>query len=79
MKRIDLHIHTKPANYENKFDFSIDKMVEYVNNLKLDIIAITNHNLFDRNNFDEIKRNINIKVFPGVEIDIENFTICGVN
>lgn len=71
MKRIDLHIHTKPANYENKFDFSIDKMVEYVNDLKLDIIAITNHNLFDRNNFDEIKRNINIKVFPGVEIDIE--------
>lgn len=71
MKRIDLHIHTIPAKYEKKFDFSIHELIEYVKKLKLDLIAITNHNLFDKENYELIKSNININVLPGVEIDIE--------
>ena len=46
MKKIDLHIHTSPANYEKQFDFSLEKLREYVEFNKLDIIAITNHSKF---------------------------------
>ena len=39
---------------------------------KLEAIAITNHNLFDRNQFETIAASISIPVFPGIEVDIEN-------
>ena len=42
----------------------------YVQTLKLDAIAITNHNIFDKSQFEKIKEKINITVFPGVEVDI---------
>lgn len=71
MKKIDLHIHTSPAIYEDRFNFSIDKLKEYVNNNKLDIIAITNHNHFNKKQFLEIAKAVDILVLPGIEIDIE--------
>ncbi|MDH1700040.1 histidinol phosphatase, partial [Acinetobacter johnsonii] len=43
----------------------------YVSEGKLDAIAITNHNMFDLLQFQEIKSQLGIKVFPGIEIDIE--------
>ncbi len=72
MKKVDLHIHTVPSIKDANFTFDIDKMRLYVQTLKLDAIAITNHNLFDKNQFDEIKNELNITVFPGVEVDLEN-------
>lgn len=71
MKKIDLHIHTKSSISDSEFDFSLEKMTEYVETLSIDCIAITNHNLFDLKQFNLIKKNLNIKVLPGVEIDIE--------
>lgn len=47
-------------------------MLDYVEKTGLDIIAITNHNLFDYTQFQEIKNALpNIIVLPGIEVDLE--------
>ena len=72
MKKIDLHIHTISTVSDPNFHFSLDKLIEYVETEELDAIAITNHNLFDRQQYETIVASISIPVFPGIEIDIEN-------
>ncbi|MBM7690555.1 histidinol-phosphatase [Enterococcus ureilyticus] len=73
MKKIDLHIHTiSTVSDSKKFLFSIKKLKEYVSVRKLDAIAITNHNTFDIDQFDQIQQELDIPVFPGVEVDLEN-------
>lgn len=72
MLRIDLHIHTDPANYESDFNFSLEKLKEYVHTNRLQVIAITNHNHFNMSQFNTIQNSLNdITVLPGIEIDIE--------
>lgn len=76
MKKIDLHIHTVPSvpslTSDSKFIFELSKLKEYVEKMEIDCIAITNHNLFDKNQFEEIYRELsNTKIFPGIEIDLE--------
>lgn len=72
LKKIDLHIHTIPnAISDSHFDFCLETLKEYVSKLKLDCIAITNHNLFDPEQFTLICENLDIKVLPGIEIDLE--------
>lgn len=39
---------------------------------RLNAIAITNHNVFDLDNYNEIKDALNIPVFPGVELNVSN-------
>ncbi len=72
MKKIDLHIHTVSAVYEKNFDFSLDDLGNYVDTLSIDSIAITNHNLFDLEQYKEISERLDISVFPGIEINLEN-------
>ena len=72
MKKIDLHIHTIATEKDSNFIFDMEKMLLYVDISKLDAIAITNHNVFDKEQFYEIKEKLNITVLPGVEVDIEN-------
>lgn len=72
LKKIDLHIHTSPSNYERNFNFSLDKLKEYVAKTQLDIIAITNHNHFNKEQFELISSNLNCSVYPGVEVDLES-------
>lgn len=73
MIKIDLHIHTSAAFYEKNYDFSLNKLREYVTKNKLNVIAITNHNHFDREQFLTIKKSLNNQiVLPGVEVDLEN-------
>lgn len=71
MKKIDLHIHTIPSVSDKTFFFSLNSLKEYVEKLEIDCIAITNHNLFDKSQFKEIDEELGIKVFPGIEIDLE--------
>lgn len=71
MKKVDLHIHTVPSLSDNQFFFSLNSLQDYVEKLELDCIAITNHNLFDKTQFEYIAANLQIKVFPGIEIDLE--------
>lgn len=71
MKKIDFHIHTVKSISDRPFEFCLESLEEYVEKLSLDCIAITNHNLFDREQFEEINRRLKIKIFPGIEIDLE--------
>lgn len=70
MKKIDLHIHTVKTDSDSPFTFSMDTLKRYVSEVKLDAIAITNHNLFDRTQYEQIKSELVIPVFPGIEIDV---------
>jgi hypothetical protein len=72
LKKIDLHIHTVQSISDRNFTFHIESLKEYVNKLEIDCIAITNHNLFDKAQFEQISQELNIKVFPGIEIDLES-------
>ena len=71
MKAVDLHIHTIPTISDSTFEFSMDYLKEYVCKMRLDIIAITNHNLFDSKQFEEIRNELEITVLPGIEINFE--------
>lgn len=71
MKKFDLHIHTKASISDGFFEFSLNKLQEYVEKTTLDCIAITNHNLFDYEQFLQITQKLNINVLPGIEINIE--------
>ena len=55
MKKCDFHIHTVPTVSDSAFKFSLDVLKDYVSKMKLDVIAITNHNVFDMNNYITIK------------------------
>lgn len=76
MKKIDLHIHTIKTVSDSikgdEFDYSFDKLKEYVQQRNIDAISITNHNVFDLEQYEDIRDNIGIIVFPGIEIDLEN-------
>ncbi len=72
MKKIDLHIHTVASISDKPFFFSLNSLKNYVEKLELDCIAITNHNLFDKAQFEIICKELPIKVFPGIEIDLES-------
>ena len=72
LKKIDLHIHTVASTIsDSHFDFCLETLKEYVTKLKLDCIAVTNHNMFDAEQFAQICENLDIKVLPGIEIDLE--------
>ncbi len=70
MRKIDLHVHTVPTDRDSYFEFSIDTLKWYVEKCDLDIIAITNHNIFDLAQFRHILNEIPITVFPGIEINV---------
>lgn len=73
MKRCDLHIHTVPSVSDRVFTYDKDILLDYVAKTELDVIAITNHNLFDYAQFQEIKDALTqIVVLPGIEVDLEN-------
>lgn len=75
MIKIDFHIHTVSNQYlDTAFVYNSSFMEEYVTNNKLSAIAITNHNLFDATNFNQIKEDLtdsNCLILPGIEISLE--------
>lgn len=72
MIKVDFHIHTISTIKDADFDFDIAVLNQYINEMEIDCIAITNHNVFDKKQYEEIRRCVNAKVFPGMEVDIEN-------
>ena len=72
MKKIDLHTHTVPTISDSDFKFSLEKLCDYVASAKIDAIAITNHDIFDLKQFTEISAALDINVFPGIEVNLEN-------
>lgn len=70
MKKIDLHIHTVPTYCEAVFTFSLDKFKDYVANASLDAVAISNHNVFDRQQFEQVVAALSVTVLPGIEVSL---------
>ncbi len=71
--KIDLHIHTKKVKKGDPEtrNISVEDFIEKTQNV--DIMAITNHNHFDKIQFKEIKEKLdnNKLLWCGVELDIE--------
>lgn len=65
-------MHTVPTISDADFTFSLPKLCEYISTAKLDAIAITNHDVFDLEQFYEIDRAVDCVVFPGIEINLDN-------
>jgi len=54
------------------FEYDKDVLLDYVTTTGLDVIAVTNHNLFEYSQFYEIKNALpNTVVLPGIEVDLE--------
>ena len=51
MKKLDLHVHTQSTMSDIEFVFSMESLRKYVTTFRIDGIAITNHNLFDKNQY----------------------------
>lgn len=70
--KTDLHIHTISTQWDAPFEFSINKLVEYVTTFEINAIAITNHNCFNLNQFQQIKDVLEGQaiVFPGIEVTV---------
>jgi len=73
LKKIDFHIHTIPTVHDASFTFELSILERYVAEAALDSIAITNHNVFDRNQFAQIAAALDVVVFPGIEVTLD----CG--
>lgn len=79
MKKIDFHIHTKTSVLDSHFEFCQSKLNEYIETAKLDCIAIVNHNLFDKAQFEGILSQISVPAFPGIEVDLEKGQILVIS
>lgn len=71
MKKIDFHIHTVATVSDQDFTFDQSVLLDYIDKLSLDAIAVTNHNLFDKQQYESMCENVAIPIFPGIEIDVE--------
>lgn len=73
LKKIDFHVHTVKTFSDSDFEFDIDVLKNYINEMNVDAIAITNHNLFNIKQYNNITDSIpNIVIFPGIELNIGN-------
>ena len=74
-KAFDFHIHTKKTISDSlDLDFDIERLKKYVTRLNLKAIAITNHNLFDKRQFESIANSLaplGVVSLPGIELDLE--------
>jgi hypothetical protein len=70
VQKIDLHIHTVSTISDAGFTFSLETFKRYVEEDSLDAVAVTNHDVFDADQFREIQDALNTVVFPGIEINV---------
>jgi predicted ATPase len=70
--KIDLHCHTRKIKSGDSCNRNVS-FDDFVNKTKLanvSIVAITNHNFFDYDQFVKFSKTKNVKVWPGIELDI---------
>lgn len=72
--KIDIHVHTKKVksgDAETR-NVSAKKFGEIIKNTDVKIIAVTNHNHFDINQYEEFVKEVgtDCQIWPGVELDV---------
>ncbi len=72
--KIDIHTHTKKCKSGDAptREISSESFCEAILSTEVRIIAITNHNVFDLDQYTEIKTRLGyeVQVWPGIELDI---------
>ena len=72
--KIDIHVHTRKVKSGDAPTRNIEKeeFVEILSNTEVSILAITNHNHFDIQQYEEFRDGVetHCKVWPGIELDI---------
>lgn len=72
--KIDVHVHTKKTKSGDAATREIDpkRFSEIVTSTDVKIIAITNHNIFDIEQYNQIRKEINeaVQIWPGIELDV---------
>jgi hypothetical protein len=72
--RIDIHTHTKKVKQGDSEhrNISIDRFSEIIKGTDVKILAITNHNHFDHDQYIQFKNSVDgiCQIWPGVEFDI---------
>lgn len=72
--KIDLHCHTKSIKNGDGAgrNVTVDVFKEKISNADVKIVAITNHNSFDIEQYNEFKEAVRdfCQVWPGIEIDV---------
>ena len=72
--KIDIHAHTKKVKQGDSEYRNIDiaKFVEINKATDVKILAITNHNHFDLNQYNQFRTGVNgiCQIWPGIELDI---------
>lgn len=74
--KIDLHCHTRKIKSGDALsrEVSCEKFITQLENAQVSIVAITNHNCFDYEQYKEFQseaKRHNIQVWPGVELDVK--------
>ncbi len=57
-------MHTISTVSDHSFEFALSTLQWYVREAGIDAIALTNHNVFDRDQYHEIRDALNATVFP---------------
>lgn len=72
--KIDIHTHTKKIKQGDSENRNVDvsKFTEIINKTDVKILAITNHNHFDNEQYVQFKNSVDgtCQIWPGVELDI---------
>src|ERR1039457_2127941 len=74
--KIDIHTHTKKCKSGDAptREITPEDFCETILSTEVRIIAITNHNVFDLDQFEEIETRLgeDAQVWPGIELDVLN-------
>lgn len=79
--KIDLHCHTKKTKMGDSETRNVTSELfkEKIINSNVRIVGITNHNLFDIQQYNELKKSVTgfAQVWPGIELDIKYKEVIG--
>jgi len=72
--KIDIHVHTRKVKSGDAPTRNIEteKFVEILRDTDVNILAITNHNHFDSNQYEEFRDGVasHCQIWPGIELDV---------
>ncbi|GDY24868.1 hypothetical protein AHAT_07580 [Agarivorans sp. Toyoura001] len=72
--KIDIHVHTRKTKQGDAptREVSAEKFSKIVQSTDVKIIAITNHNVFDLEQFNQMEEGLDgaVQIWPGIELDV---------